>query len=257
MNQVFAGLVVRSIVVVGGIAVAIGFVSAQSGSNGTISGCVSRSGILRIGTECGANDTPISWNVTGPAGPQGAPGAPGPAGPQGPPGGTGPQGSPGAAGSQAAPGKPGPQGPTGPGAVVVDTNGRVLGPVVSLTDRLDGAVVMVERDGLVGLVDVNRQFASGHGDFLLYYESINCSGTPWVYPSPPLFIRTPTSRADSSGAIWVGKLDDSRQPVSIRSQWDGGSCRASAPDDTFTPTRAYLLFNRNEFVPPFRITTSN
>jgi len=75
--------------------------------NGVITGCILPSGQLRVidtavTPACGANETGVTWNQTGPQGP------PGPQGPQGVPG---PVGS---AGPQGVQGVPGPQGPAGP-----------------------------------------------------------------------------------------------------------------------------------------------
>src|SRR5262245_8099988 len=52
----------------------------------TISGCVSSKGDLRVvaaGSSCSKNETPLSWNIQGPAGPAGVAGPAGPAGPAG------------------------------------------------------------------------------------------------------------------------------------------------------------------------------
>jgi Collagen triple helix repeat (20 copies) len=68
-------------------------------------------------------ETPLQWNVQGPAGPpgptgpqgeQGTTGGPGPAGPQGDAGPTGPAGADGPAGPAGEPGPAGPAGPQGP-----------------------------------------------------------------------------------------------------------------------------------------------
>jgi Collagen triple helix repeat (20 copies) len=90
--------------------------------NGLIHACYRPNGNLRLvdKTSCTGNETAISWNQTGPAGPQGAAGPQGLGGPQGetgPQGVPGPQGPPGpqgAAGAQGPQGVPGPQGPPGP-----------------------------------------------------------------------------------------------------------------------------------------------
>jgi hypothetical protein len=83
-------------------------------------------GLLRVvasASACKPNETPLSWNVQGPAGPAGPPGPTGPAGPAGPPGpkgdtgatgNTGPPGPQGATGNTGPAGPPGPQGPAGP-----------------------------------------------------------------------------------------------------------------------------------------------
>lgn len=82
-----------------------------------IQACVGNNGNVRIvqsAADCHSSETPISWNVVGPAGPPGATGATGPQGPLGP---QGPQGDPGPKGDK---GDPGPQGPAGPALTSLD-----------------------------------------------------------------------------------------------------------------------------------------
>jgi hypothetical protein len=70
-----------TLTVVGGVALA---------QNDTIEACVKSNGEVRIvdtAAECKDNETPLSWNVTGPTGPQGPQGPEGPAGPPSPTGG--------------------------------------------------------------------------------------------------------------------------------------------------------------------------
>lgn len=64
-----------TLTVVGGVALA---------QNETIEACAKDNGELRIvetAGDCKTNETPLSWNVTGPVGPQGPEGPPGPPGP--------------------------------------------------------------------------------------------------------------------------------------------------------------------------------
>src|SRR5262245_8738603 len=82
-------------------------------AKGVIHGCYSKSGgSIRViddsVTTCNANETSLSWNVIGPAGPVGPQG---PIGPQGLTGSAGPQGSTGPTGPM---GPQGPEGPIGP-----------------------------------------------------------------------------------------------------------------------------------------------
>ena len=81
--------------------------------NGVIHACYRPNGNLRLvdKSSCTGNETAISWNQTGPAGPQGEAGPQGVGGPQGE---TGPQGVPGPQGGQGPQGVSGPQGPPGP-----------------------------------------------------------------------------------------------------------------------------------------------
>jgi type VI secretion system secreted protein Hcp len=62
---------------------------AASQDSTTINGCVDKAGTLRVlsaSDACKKNETPLSWNTTGPVGPQGPAGATGATGPAGPPG---------------------------------------------------------------------------------------------------------------------------------------------------------------------------
>jgi hypothetical protein len=76
-------------------------------------GCVNASGALRIlgvSESCHANESFVSWNTVGPAGPQGPAGLMGATGPQGPQGLPGERGATGAQGVQGERGAIGPQG---------------------------------------------------------------------------------------------------------------------------------------------------
>src|SRR5690348_6308544 len=81
---------------------AAGLVSADGGGSSTIYACVNPGdgAIYVVGAngQCRPNDTPLSWNIQGPAGPIGAQGPQGPQGPAGPAGMQGPQGPAGAVG---------------------------------------------------------------------------------------------------------------------------------------------------------------
>ena len=151
------------------------FAIAQSGSKGTIRGCVNKkSGVLRAlgnpGKKCRRSERSISWNVEGPAGAPGVAGAPGakgadgaagaagPAGPKGAdgtngaPGPTGPKGAdgtngaPGPTGPKGADGTNGAQGPTGPQGSP-DTAAQILNKLVTV----DGANSGLDADLLDGL----------------------------------------------------------------------------------------------------------
>ena len=65
-------------------------ISKVSAAPTTLSACVNPgNGNMRLVTDssqCHANESFVTWNVTGPAGPPGSPGSPGPPGPPGPPG---------------------------------------------------------------------------------------------------------------------------------------------------------------------------
>ena len=108
-----------------------------------IHACYRPNGNVRLvdKSSCTGNETAISWNQTGPAGPQGEAGpqgtpgpegtpgpqgAPGPQGPPGPQGVAGPQGTQGSPGPQGPQGSPGPSGPAGvSGYEIINTHGNL------------------------------------------------------------------------------------------------------------------------------------
>jgi hypothetical protein len=106
------------VVVLAAVMTMLGASLAIAGSHGDVyTGCLTDGGNVHnvaIGNEpasaCAGNQTQISWNETGPAGPSGTTGPQGPAGPQGL---TGPQGPSGPAGPPGVDGLQGPQGPAG------------------------------------------------------------------------------------------------------------------------------------------------
>src|SRR5688572_32906275 len=110
---------------VAGITAVTGAAVVQSASSqheaGAIHACRHRAtGQLRFvvaPSRCRKSERPLSWNVTGPAGPQGPPG---PQGDPGAPGAAGPPGPEGPAGPPGAKGDPGPKGDPGRGLTSLD-----------------------------------------------------------------------------------------------------------------------------------------
>jgi len=102
------------------VSAGVAYASVPSQSDGTITGCFSRSGgALRIidreaGQTCKSGEMQITWNQVGPQGIAGPTGGPGPAGSQGNPGSPGAAGIPGPTGPAGPTGQPGPSGPAGP-----------------------------------------------------------------------------------------------------------------------------------------------
>jgi len=100
-------LTIGALVAIGAATTAVAVADTPSVDQ-QIHACVSR-GLIGIGTgsirivsdtnQCRGNETPLTWNQQGPAGPQGA---------------TGPQGAQGLVGAQGAVGAQGPRGDTGP-----------------------------------------------------------------------------------------------------------------------------------------------
>jgi hypothetical protein len=131
MKKLLVGLLV--------ILAILGFTGVQSLASDVIYGCYNKSGQLRIASGPGAcdknNETAISWNQAGPAGPQGPkgdPGAKGDPGPQGPAGPQGPKGEEGEPGLQGPKGDKGEPGSAGGNLSVYDANGQYLGIVAAM-----------------------------------------------------------------------------------------------------------------------------
>jgi hypothetical protein len=164
-------------------------------NNGVINACYVKSGgVLHVidasVRNCSKNETALSWNVTGPAGPQGTTG---PAGPQGT---TGPQGPQGATG---------PQGPAGPAGTTTlydanapggqDLSGqtplaRFFLPAGSYLVQATGYVNDVSNDAgeVCDLIDGNTTFQSTEVDTFGTLGSISISKR---YSSAPFSLSAP------------------------------------------------------------------
>lgn len=94
------------------LVVAVPIALHAASTPGVLEACINPgNGGMRLvdsGVACHKNETRVSWNITGPAGP------PGPTGPAGPTGATGPAGATGPTGATGPAGTTGPAGPAGP-----------------------------------------------------------------------------------------------------------------------------------------------
>jgi hypothetical protein len=130
-----------------------------------IHGCYKKNdGHLRIvpkGIACHPHETPISWNISGPAGPQGPAGPPGPQGPIGP------------------------QGPQAPLVKanqiprVYDANGQFLG---ILPGDLDGflSVYIPSLSRFIFISPDDGNVDPFNPAVYLYFEDSNCLGAPYL-----------------------------------------------------------------------------
>ncbi len=130
-----------------------------------INACYNRgNGMLRNVTspeECTAQETPISWNITGPTGPPGPQGIPGLMGPPGPKGDTGATGPQGPAGAMGPVGPEGPQGPAGP-----PTWSKVLPVGKRFELVMNGEAVLDNETGLVWEKVIDPGDTSTSGSYL-------------------------------------------------------------------------------------------
>jgi hypothetical protein len=111
------------------------------------------------------------WNTQGPPGPAGSPG---PTGPAGSPGLPGPAGSRGPSGPAGPAGQPGPSS----GLAIFDSGGRQVGYPLNI--NLERATVGLLVDGVMVLLDVDRNGFKNDGSFLYFLDSTDCSGTPYL-----------------------------------------------------------------------------
>lgn len=138
--------------------------------------CLNSAGNVRFvppGTACRSNERLVTWNT------RGAPGPVGPQGPQGPQGPLGPQGADGPQGPQGPEGPQGPQGPQGPAAsgpgpaLVLDSNGTVVGHYIN---RTGDVLVHIQSDYFV--VGATLQGFVPTGSFVYPPTGVGCTGTP-------------------------------------------------------------------------------
>jgi hypothetical protein len=131
-------IVPRRVLIVATVVISAATYASIPGPSGVITGCYNKSGgTLRVidssVTNCGSNETKITWNQVGPQGPIGLQGPAGPQGPQGvqgPAGATGPQGPQGPAGPH---GPAGPAGVPGTSAATFAFNNGVIGITTDYT----------------------------------------------------------------------------------------------------------------------------
>jgi hypothetical protein len=142
------------------------------------------------------------------------------------------------------------------GTQIVDSKGALVGLVNrasnALRQLLDGQWVSfpVELSGLVATDALN-----GNSSFIVYYISINCTGTPYLDASsvPPLGVVVNPSVGSAGGIVGSGKLYYPSQPfmaTPVFSAWQFGSC--GFPTSQFVVAGQAASVNLS-FSPPFSI----
>jgi len=213
---------------------------------------------------------------TGPQGPQGLTGATGPAGPQGPQGAqglTGPQGATGATGAtgaQGAQGIQGPQGsqgpqgpqgnvgPAGPALLTVfDSTSKKVGDVISFL-TIGQALVAFNVNNLSVVMDVRRDVLNGTISGAVYFESTDCSGTPFLSNNhiSNLFVPTGIGGPGSSTLyLATGPLQTITAHASWTRQGDNATpwpCEnIGGVTGQFFPAVAIMSDLDSQFTPPF------
>lgn len=189
-------------------------------------------GNMRFATNgaCKANETPMTWNQTGPVGPQGPQGV---AGPVGPTGSQGPAGPAGAQGPQGVAGPAGPEGLPGPGWVFVAANGATLlsaGYVGANGAGRPTGIALVSVNGQGELAGAEVEVTDEHAyRFLdmptyIYYTETNCVGTPYIQGNK--VFGASRHSATLNGVLWVAAATP--EPITYRSAGFGSDCTRAA-----------------------------
>lgn len=238
---------------------------AHGGDANSIHVCVKRDGSVRITTpsaNCKARENPRHWSTQGPSGPAGSPGLPGPAGSPG---------LPGLAGSHGLPGPSGPPGPAGqPGSssgfTVVDSGGRQVGYLFSMID-VRSATVGLLVDGVMVLLEVDRNGFKKDSASLYFPDSMDCSGPAYGFASnPPLSPdwfspMLPSAIAPLGRTIYVPDLSSPTRIITgnMSAYREGGypqgGCGGAswAGNAEIYPLRPLVNLNDLPFTPPFSI----
>ena len=105
---------------------------------------------------------------------------------------------------------------------VVDSTGKVLGPVLDTTDNTYFFMeVAMKAGGHVFVVSLNRTDIK-FGPLTLYYASADCSGAAYFGACSPLLTGCSTiGPGDLGHSLFLRTPDAPRAPVSVRSKFDG------------------------------------
>ena len=169
-----------ALVTAGGVAYA-----SIPASNGTLNGCYRTAGgdnqgqlrIVDSASSCRSNETSLTFNQQGVAGPAGPTGPAGPAGPAGPTGSTGATGATGAQGATGATGDKGAIGPSGPQGLKGDTGATGATGPTGATGQT-GATGPTGGSGLSGVEYITAQVDVGSNTAESAIAS--CTGTKHV-----------------------------------------------------------------------------
>jgi hypothetical protein len=149
--------------------------------------------------------------------------------------------------------------------IVVDSTGKVVGPVVggfSGVFSLGHVTATMELNGISGVVEID--FVNGNmipNDLALVYESADCSGDAlvpdWVVSESPVYHST-YFQDPSSNVIYLLEAGTPFPTVNVESQLDQlGNCHASTfPKPAASLTVALADFT-TVFTPPFRVEVSS
>ncbi len=176
-----------------------------------IHACVKRNGSLRIVSApalCKQQESPLTWNDSGPQGPAGEPGEQGPAGEPG---------------EQGPPGEPGQQGSPGATLRVFDALGNDLG-LYAGREGLGGSyenpfarvLVVLNGSGLTVQLDARSGEPTKFSTLQFYFEAADCSGTAYVREAGALLRPNRGNNsayfATGTAPVMITALADSEDP---------------------------------------------
>ena len=157
------------------------------------------------------------------------------------------QGPPGPKGDK---GDPGPPGQQGTGFAVYDQNGAKVGDAISFERSLPGVWVSFSTGGYSLPLIVFDSLISGPIQLLLYFESSDCSGKPFIQDSR-LF---PTVTVAFPGSTLAVPESDSLSTITARSMALRDRCEAIDPPIPRQGFPAVVLLNLDDyFTPPFHV----
>ena len=131
------------------------------------------------------------------------------------------------------------------GYVVVDGNGKVVGPVVSTNQGGPFSTVVIRVSGKLLPVAVLRAgFASGG---TLYYFSTDCSGQP--YGDASFFTFQASYYSPNTSTMLYGE-DGPSEPAQFNSYFDGFNCFTQQYSTNYAVPMSPLL-DLSQFTPPF------
>jgi hypothetical protein len=145
--------------------------------------------------------------------------------------------------------------------VVIDANGVMVGHRVSTrlvsNQSLEGTIVSFGfANGLSFEAHVTRSGLKSLGSVDLWFESTDCSGPAFMYPSSLLGAAfVPEDPGNASLAVHVPSPDAQIQTTTMRSfLWPDFRCYSHNSPHAVVPAIPVFVW-QTEFTPPFRLTT--
>ena len=215
--------------------------NARRPSNAVINACVKKkSGKVRIVASlnaCRRGESPLSWNVQGPAGsrgptgPAGSAGATGPAGAAGPKGDAGARGATGPAGAPGPAGREGPTGPQGPAGPPLESLESLNGIACHLAGVAGTATLTYDSSGVATLTCVTSGGGGGGGGGDIRVNEFMTGSTGAASNEFVELVNTGAAAADISGFRFAYRSAAGTSDVTL----------ATAPAGTTIPAGGFYL----------------